>query len=132
MNRRADQELVRLQAVKGGAPPVGAELGPVMIDFFKQSVSRRQTKLGKLAECWGQLIPSTLVDHCSLESLSRGSLTVIVDSSSHLHELRQVLLAGLEKQIMIACKSAGLRKIVLKPGRWYEGDPAERKVRFPR
>jgi hypothetical protein len=33
--------------------------------------------------------------------------------------------------LLLACKSAGLKKIALKSGRWYEGDrPDERKVKF--
>jgi hypothetical protein len=108
-----------------------APLGPEMVSFFKQSVAKRHTKLAKIAECWGSLVPETLNDHCALESLSRGSLTVVVDSSSHLYELKQLLLAGLEQQLMLACQSAGLRKITLKPGRWYEEQAqGERKIRF--
>jgi len=113
-------ELRRLQKAKTHSPTPAAALGPEMIDFFKQFVAKRQTKLAKLAESWVELVPSTLCDHCALESLSRGTLTVIVDSSSHLYELKQLLLAGLQAQILIACKSAGLRKIVLKAGRWDE------------
>jgi hypothetical protein len=65
------------------------------------------------------------------ESLNRGTLTVLVDSSAHLYDLKQLLLAGLEKQLLLACKSAGLRKIALKPGRWYEGaTPEDRKPSF--
>jgi len=101
------------------------------VSFFKQSVARRHTKLSKIAECWGALVPETLNDHCALESFTRGGLTVIVDSSSHLYALKQLLLAGLEQQLLLACKSAGLRKIALKPGRWYEGDEnGDRKPRF--
>jgi hypothetical protein len=56
---------------------------------------------------------------------------VLVDSASHKYELSQLLLAGVEKQLVLACKTAGLRKIVLKPGRWYEeNDQAGRKLRF--
>ncbi|MGB7156754.1 MAG: DciA family protein [Tepidisphaeraceae bacterium] len=128
-----DAELSRLQRVKQQSrPPTHAPLGPEMVSFFKQSVSKRHTKLSKIAECWGALVPETLNDHCALESLSRGSLTVIVDSSSHLYELKQLLLAGLEQQLLLACKSAGLRKITLKPGRWYDegGASGDRKLRF--
>ena len=93
-----------------------------MISFFKQAVEKRHTKLSQIAECWGRLVPETLIEHCALESFSRGSLVVLVDSSSHLYELKQLLLAGLQQQILLACKSTGLRKITLKAGRWYEGD----------
>jgi hypothetical protein len=123
-------ELVRLQRAKQRNDPVGAPLGPEMIGFFKQSVQRRQTKLAKIAECWGALVPEMLCDHCALESYNRGVLVVIVDSSSHLYELKQLLLAGLEQQLLLACKSAGLRKITLKSGRWYDGTDDARRVRF--
>ena len=127
-----DAELARLQRVKQSPPVTHALLGPEMVSFFKQSVSKRHTKLSKIAECWSALVPETLNDHCALEGFTRGSLTVIVDSSSHLYELKQLLLAGLEQQLLMACKSAGLRKITLKPGRWYDdgGDAGERKLRF--
>jgi len=125
-------ELARLHQFKQSRPATHSPLGPEMVSFFKQSVEKRHTKLSKIAECWSALVPETLNDHCALESLSRGSLTVIVDSSSHLYELKQLLLAGLEQQLMLACKSAGLRKITLKPGRWYDdaGAEADRKLRF--
>jgi hypothetical protein len=129
---RQDLELARLARVKRREPEETAALGAAMIDFFKQSVQKRQGKLAKIAECWQQLVPVTLNQHCALESFGRGTLTVLVDSSSHLYELKQLLLAGLQQQLLLACGTAGLRKIALKPGRWYEGDESagDRKLRF--
>ena len=130
-SKRDEAEFARLARVKQGPGRATPLLGPEMIAFFKQSVERRQTKLAQIAECWGRLVPETLNEHCALEGYSRGSLTVLVDSSSHLYELKQLLLAGLQQQLLLACKSAGLRKITLKPGRWYDaGEDGERKVRF--
>jgi Dna[CI] antecedent DciA-like protein len=132
-NSKAIGEIRQLHHHKSRNTTVGNPLGPELIDFFKQSVTRRQTKLVKVAESWSSLIPRLLNEHCALESFSRGTLTVMVDSSSHLYELKQVLLSGLEKQLLFACKAAGLRKIVLRPGRWYDGDSSEdRRVRFRR
>jgi hypothetical protein len=122
--------LARLHAFKSRDTTVGNPLGPELIGFFKQSVAKRQTKLVKIAECWEVLVPATLNDHCALESLNRGTLTVLVDSSSHLYELKQLLLAGLQDQLLMACKSAGLRKISLKPGRWYDPESETRAPRF--
>jgi hypothetical protein len=130
--RIQEAELKRLARVKASAPPLAQPLGAEMIAFFKHSVQKRQTKMAKIAECWGQLVPEMLNDHCALESFTRGTLTVLVDSSSHLYELKQLLLAGLQQQVLLACKSTGLRKIALKPGRWYEGTAAEPKLRFDR
>jgi len=123
-------ELQRMQHFKQSPATQTDKLGAEMISFFKQSVQKRQTKLGTIAQCWSGLVPQLLNDHCSLESLHRGTLTVLVDSASHLYELKQLLLAGLQQQLLIACRSAGLRKITLKPGRWYEGDAVDRKVNF--
>ena len=128
---RARAELERLQRVKQTSAPTHHHLGPALLTFFKTSIDKRQTKLSTISDCWSRLIPETLLEHCSLESFHAGTLKVIVDSSSHLYELKQLLLAGLEQQILLACKSAGLKKIVLKRGRWYDGDtPRERKIRF--
>lgn len=129
--QREQAELRRLSRVKhkekGGAASLGAEI----VGFFKHQVQKRQTRFGKIADCWAQIIPPPLQEHCALESLVRGSLTVLVDSSSHLYDLKQLLLAGLEKQLLFACGSTGLRKIVLRSGRWYEGEEAgEKKIRF--
>ena len=126
-------ELARLHRHKSQAEAAGIALGPEMIDFFKQSVAKRQNKLVKLAECWNGLVPQILSEHCALESFVRGTLTVMVDSSSHLYELKQLMLAGLQEQLLFACKSTGLRRITLKPGRWYEGNSSQgRRIRFGR
>ena len=128
---RDELELARLNHFKQRTKTVGAALGPVMIDFFKHSVSKRQTKFSKIGACWGQLVPETLLGHCALESLNRGTLTVIVDSSPHLYELKQLLLCGLQQQILLACASTGLKKIALKQGRWYDGEAGDdRRIRF--
>lgn len=125
-------ELKRLQHFKQTAPPPDGRIGTEMIRFFKQTIQKRQTRLGAIAESWSALVPPMFNDHCSLESLNRGTLTVLVDNASHLYELKQLLLAGLQQQLLVACRSAGLRKITLRPGRWYDGEPADRKPRFDR
>jgi hypothetical protein len=126
-------ELRRLDRVKRVDRTVGAPIGPEMVQFFKQSVEKRHTKLGKIAQCWGVIVPEMFSEHCALESYVRGTLTVVVDSSSHLYELKQLLLAGLQQQLLLACKSAGLRKVNLKHGRWYDAsDDGDKKLRFSR
>ena len=122
--RAQDSELRRLTTIKQTRSDFASALGPEMVNFFQNSVQKRQTKLTQLAACWSQLVPETLSDHCSLESLSRGTLVVLVDSASHLYELKQLLLAGLQQQLLLACKSTGLKKITLKPGRTDPGSDA--------
>jgi hypothetical protein len=128
--KNVNANLQRLQRAKTAKLPSGDPLGPELVSFFKQSVAKRQTKLVKIAECWGNLIPQLINDHCSLEGLHRGTLTVLVDSSSHLYELKQLLLAGLQEQILLACKSTGLKKIALKLGQWYDPASENRAPRF--
>jgi hypothetical protein len=123
---RGDSELRRLVAAKGAAHPMGGKLGADVVQFFKQSVDKRQRKFGKISQCWSQLVPESLAEHCALESLHRGVLVVMVDSASHLYELKQLMLGGLEKQL----KMAGLKKVMLKPGRWYEGKEQVGRVRW--
>src|SRR6185503_18747296 len=107
--RMQEAELKRLSRVKAFAPPPAQLLGPQIVDFFKHTVQKRQTRLAKIAECWAQLVPESLSEHCSLEGLTRGTLSVLVDNSAHLYQLKELLLCGLEKQLLQACKSTGLR-----------------------
>jgi len=123
-------ELQRLQNNKQFRPKPAERLSADLVSFFKQVVEKRQGKLGKIAEAWQSMIEEGLCDHCALESLHRGTLTVIVDSSAHLYELKQLLLAGLQQQLLLACKTAGLRKITLKAGRWYTPDEQEKRAKF--
>ena len=130
--RKDDAELARLARVKRQDAPPAAALGPELLSFFKVSVEKRNAKFGKIADAWAALVPQTLAERCALESFFRGTLCVLCDSSGHLYELKQLLLAGIQQQLLLACKAAGLKKITLKPGRWYEGGGAgdDRKIRF--
>lgn len=129
-NLRGEAALHRLQKVKQIDHPKPVALGPEMIQFFKQGIEKRHAKFGGISECWSRLVPEMINEHCCLESFHRGTLTVIVDTAAHLYELKQLLLAGLQKQLLTACKSAGLRRIALKRGTWYDGDPGAGKLRF--
>lgn len=117
---KAEAELQRLYRVKQSPAPTDVPLGPEMIAYFNQTVQKRQTKLGKISEIWAQLVPETLLSHSMIESYHRGTLVVLIDTAAHLYELKQLLLAGLEDQLLLACKSFSLRKISLKPGGRYD------------
>jgi len=117
MRRNDVGELRRIDGAKRESTALfAAPLGDDLVEFFNQTVRRRQTKLAGIAESWAALVPETLSDHCTLYGLSRGTLTVLVDSAVHLYELKQLLLAGLQDQLLMAYKGGGVRKIVLKPG----------------
>jgi hypothetical protein len=124
-------DVARLQRAKQPTARKDEWIGKDLVSFFKNSVQKRHTKLGKIAECWSRLVPELLSEHCALESFSKGTLVVIVDSSSHLYQLKTLLLAGLQQQLLVACGSTGLKKINLKAGRWYDASPADdRRPRF--
>ncbi len=112
--------LRRLDGWKRTEAPAGDLLGETMIQLYHRQVEKRQTKLAVIADVWCRVIPEPMLARCALESYYRGRLTVIVDSAPHLYELKQLLLAGLEAQLLFACRGAGLRRIALKRGRWYD------------
>ena len=126
----SEVELERLGRVKRQQPSPIAAMGPQLLEFFKNGVQKRQGRLASIAQCWLQLVPEHLLEHCALESFHAGTLKVFVDSSAHLYDLKQLLLAGLQQQMLLACKSSGLRQITLKRGRWYDGEAADRRIRF--
>ncbi|MEM8874205.1 MAG: DUF721 domain-containing protein [Planctomycetota bacterium] len=125
-NDRATEvaELTRLHKAKAdaGRAEETDKLGAEVVALFNRQIRPRHNKFGKLSAAWEALLPPELAEHCALESLTRGTLTVLVDSSPHLYELRQLMLAGVEQELKTAVPSAKLRKITLKPGRWYGGN----------
>ena len=127
--RKLESTLRRMSHFKSLPDHSEQPIGSEMLLFFKQ-VQKLQKKFGRLADVWGALVPELLQEHTALESFNRGTLTVLVDSSAHLYDLKQLLLAGLEKQFLSACKGQGLRKIALKSGRWYEEQAGEKRIRF--
>lgn len=120
MQSSADDNLSRLDRAKRRDVTVGEALGEDLLNLYHKQVERRQTKLGQVAEAWGRLVPEHLQERSCIESLHRGRLGVIVDSAPHLYELKQLLLAGLEAQLLTACRGAGVRRVTLKRGRWYD------------
>jgi len=122
----ANAHLRRLDGYKRAADrPVGEALGEAMLELYHRQVEKRQTRLAALADAWCRVIPEPLLERCALEGFHRGRLTVIVDSAPHLFQLKQLMLAGLESQLLAACRRAGLRKLVLQPGTWRDdrGEP---------
>lgn len=129
--KQPGQAALREGGGRGSNWSLGASepLGPVMLGFFDKSVQKRQPKLQRICDAWVSQVPEGICRHCSLESFTRGTLTVMIDTASHLYELKQLMLEGLERRLVVDCKSCGLRKIALKRGRWYAGEDAG-AVRF--
>jgi hypothetical protein len=111
-----ERELQKLVRWKTRSVYKPDHLGDAAIELFNTDIRKRQQRFGKLSEVWDQLVPAGLSEHAYLGSFTRGILVVLVDSSAHLFELKQLMLAGLEDQLLIAGRSAGLKKITLKRG----------------
>src|SRR5277367_1108115 len=93
-HRTALADLTRVGRVKRTHVVPIEQLGPSLLGFYRDSVEKRQPKLERIADAWQQLVPQNLCQHCSLEVFTRGTLTVLVDSSAHLYELKQLMLQG--------------------------------------
>jgi Dna[CI] antecedent, DciA len=91
-------------------------LGQEALTLFETDIRKKHDKFGGLSNAWVALIPQMLAERCAFASFHRGTLTVNVNSASHMYELKQLLLAGLEAQLIQACRGQGLRKVVLKRG----------------
>lgn len=97
-------------------PPVD-RLGDEVVEIFKTQIEKRQTKLGMIGQAWLELVPDPLQECTHLGGFVRGTLTVIVEGSANLYLLKQAMLAGLENQLLLACRGHGLRKINLRLGK---------------
>lgn len=89
---------------------------------FKRDVEKPYKQLVAMAELWPRLVPADLVARTKLETISRGVLKVIVDSSGALFQLDRLLRDGLETKIITQHKGPAFRKIQLRVGRIDEVD----------
>lgn len=119
--RESDAQLRRLFKWKSAKPYTPHVLGEDAIELFNTQIKKRHAKFGKLSEAWGTLVPAMFQEHTMLATFVRGVLTVHVDSSPHLYELKQLMLAGLEDQLLLACRGEGLKKLTLKRGKLDPG-----------
>jgi hypothetical protein len=127
-----EAELKRLSKCKSTQRRPPATLADDLVHFYQTEVKRAK-KLCSFGEAWKQALPPHLLEHTCIDSFRAGTITVLVDSSPHLFQLRQLLLAGLQAHILSTCRNSGVRKIMLKPGTWYAGDkPEDRQILFPR
>ena len=113
----SDPDLVQLERLRQfkTRPEVDLSL-KFMTRQFKQQVAKPFKQLGPLAELWLELVPAKLVEHTKLQSLSRGVLRVVVDSSSIHYELDRLLRRGLEQQL-ISRHTGSLSRVRLQVGK---------------
>lgn len=126
----AEAAFVRMSQSKTRIRPESARLGESLVQFYKGTVQRTR-KFAGIGEVWETLLPPELLEHSCLESYRAGTLVILVDSSPHLYRLKQVLLGGMQKKMLELCRAQGLKKITLRPGRWYEGEnEQDRRLTF--
>lgn len=115
MDRSAEllRRQVRWKSTPAYTPPL---LGEQAVELFNKQIKRRHERFGAIGSAWTTLVPAYFQDHTFMASFTKGVLTIHVDSSAHLYELRNLMLAGLEQQLKLAAAGAGLRQIKLKRG----------------
>jgi len=76
-----------------------ARLGDVLIPWFEKTVAKPAKQLGPITELWQTLVPPPLQPHSRLLGLSRGTLSVALDSAAARAELDARLRSGLLRQL---------------------------------
>ncbi len=87
-----------------------------IVKDFKRDVERPFKQLAGLAELWAELIPGDLAQHTRLESLQRGVLRVVVDSSGRHYDLDRLLREGVQRELMRRHNGAALRQVKIRVG----------------
>ncbi len=85
-----------------------------LAEQFKHDVAKPFRQLEAVAAVWEALIEPALRQHCRLESLQHGVLTVTVDSSATLYQLDALVRGGLTVKLAEASQGKTLRRIKLR------------------
>ena len=96
-------------------------LSAPMHRLVEYTLAKRVRQLKNLANVWDEVIPDDIREHTALESLHRGTLTVLVDSASHRYQLQTLLKGGLQREIQARFEGT-LNRIRLVPGQFYSID----------
>ncbi len=89
--------------------------------LMQHTLAKRVRQLGELARVWDEIVPDEFREHTALESFSRGTLTVLVDSAPHRYQLETLLRAGLLR-LLTQQFSGALNRVKLIPGQFYSVD----------
>ncbi|MEM1446622.1 MAG: DciA family protein [Planctomycetota bacterium] len=81
---------------------------------FKQNIARPFRQLEGITQAWAELIPEALRQRSRLESLQRGVLTVVVDSSATHFQFDEHVRRGLAVKIAELSHGVVLRKIRMR------------------
>lgn len=107
------------------AVPLAEPLGVLM----KHKLARRVKQMGNLGEIWDDVLPADYREHTALESFSRGTLTVMVDSASRRFHLQKLLAGGLQQDIQRRFKGS-LNRIRIVSGQFYNLDTETGQKRY--
>lgn len=92
--------------------PTAAKLGVTLQEVVASRISPAHSKftaVSKVLEC---SLPGKVWRHCRITGISRGKLSVAVDSPSYRYEL-QLLSAEVVNELQRQCPQAGIREIVI-------------------
>ncbi len=85
-------------------------------ETFKRDIEKPFKQLAKLTPLWQEMVPDALLPFTRLESLSRGTLTVVVEGSARLYELDRLLRSGLQTELIKRYTGPAFRKVKLQLG----------------
>jgi hypothetical protein len=100
-----------------------ADFSAVLQDVFKREVEKPHKQLGAMVDLWEAMLPPDITRHTRLESLAKGTLRVVIDSSARLYELDRMLREGLQDRIITAFKGPAFRRIQLRVGELHDEPP---------
>ncbi len=112
---RTDEDMF-LQRVCGRRPPT-YQATQLLGDDVETYIKRRLGQLRKNAsvvDVWRELLPEELYEHSRIAGISGGVVQVEVDPGPYMHEF-QLLSSELSGQLQRLCRSAGIRRIALRP-----------------
>ncbi len=90
-----------------------AQLGANVETYIKQRLGQLR-KNASVVDVWRELLPEELYEHSRIAGISGGVVQVEVDPGPWMHEF-QLLSSELSGQLQRHCRSAGVRRIALRP-----------------
>jgi hypothetical protein len=83
-------------------------------ETYLRRKSRQFEKNASVVDLWSELLPADFQKHCTLTKIEAGVITIQVDPGPYLHEM-QLLSTELLREIQNQCRSAGIKRIMIRP-----------------
>jgi len=84
------------------------------VDTYIKGRLGQLRKNASVVDVWRELLPEELYEHSGIAGISGGVVQVEVDPGPYMHEF-QLLSSELSGQLQRLCRSAGVRRIALRP-----------------